>query len=85
MATTKYNTEFPIFEKCDVNGPNAHEVYKYLRRNSNLYDSQKEISGEIPWNFAKFLINSKGEVHGYYSSRTEPNAILPDIKQLLLS
>lgn len=30
----KYNVEFPMFSKIDVNGPNTHEVFKYIKSNS---------------------------------------------------
>jgi glutathione peroxidase len=49
-----------MFDKIDVNGANTHEVYKYLRANSELYDKCKKDVKEIPWNFAKFLVNDKG-------------------------
>ena len=37
-ARDTYGVEFPMFEKCEVNGEGAHEVYRFLRRNSSLYD-----------------------------------------------
>ena len=55
--------------KIDVNGANAHEVYRYLRSNSELYDSASETAKPIPWNFAKFLLNPDGEVAGYFSPK----------------
>ena len=47
-----------MFEKTEVNGKNAHEVFKFLRANSELYDKKEKTAKEIPWNFAKFLLNS---------------------------
>ncbi len=38
LVVNKYKVTFPIFDKISVNGPNCHEVYKYLRNNSSLYD-----------------------------------------------
>ena len=58
----KYGAEFQIFEKIDVNGENAHPVYKYLRSNSSLFDAEKNVVGEIQWNFAKFLVDGNGHV-----------------------
>ena len=72
-----------MMAKTDVNGENAHEVFKYLRRNSELYDKDKNTTGEIGWNFGKFLVNSSGHVVKYYGPREEPNSIIPDIKKLL--
>ena len=46
-----------MFSKIEVNGPNAHPVYQFLRKNSELYNEQEKVAGEIPWNFTKFLVN----------------------------
>ena len=69
FAVGKYGVEFPMFSKIDVNGADAHEVYRYLRSNSELYDSASETAKPIPWNFAKFLLNPDGEVAGYFSPK----------------
>ena len=68
----KIGAEFPIFEKVDVNGRNPHELYRYLRCNSVLYDPKKKRAKEIPWNFAKFMVNSEGKVLRYYNPRVNP-------------
>lgn len=64
-----YGGEWPLFEKTEVNGPNSHEVFKYCRINSELLDSKKMEVKEIPWNFAKFLLNAEGKVVSYYNPR----------------
>ena len=46
-----------MFEKINVNGPESHDLYKYLRTTSELYDAKKSEVKEIPWNFAKFLLD----------------------------
>ena len=51
--------EFPIMEKAEINGPNTHEVYKFLRLNSELYDPSQKRAREIPWNFAKFIVDAR--------------------------
>ena len=66
FARELYGAEFPIFAKTEVNGANTCEVYKFLRLNSSLYDPKKGEAKEIPWNFAKFLVNSRGEVVSYH-------------------
>ena len=43
-----------MFSKIEVNGEKSHPVYQFLRNNSALK------GGDIPWNFAKFLVNSEG-------------------------
>ncbi|CDW89686.1 glutathione peroxidase family protein [Stylonychia lemnae] len=78
-----YGGEWPIFEKSDVNGENSNEVFKYLRYNSELNDKEKKEVKEIPWNFAKFLVNEDGEVVAYFGPRVEPITMVKDIEALL--
>lgn len=52
----KYDVEFPVFEKIDVNGTNTHPVYKNLRQNSKLNKGENKC-GQITWNFGKFLVD----------------------------
>ncbi len=66
FARELYGAEFPLFAKTDVNGENTCEIYKYLRNNSELYDPAKLQAKEIPWNFAKFFVNSQGKVVAYF-------------------
>ena len=45
-------------EKSDINGPNTCEVYKFLRHTTEaLQDVESGEVGEVPWNFAKFLVD----------------------------
>ena len=57
---------------CDVTGYKCHDIYKYLRLNSKLYDKAAGIVGEISGNFDKFLLNGKGEVLHYYTNMADP-------------
>jgi glutathione peroxidase-family protein len=41
-----------------VNGPNADEVYKFLRYSSELFLPEEGILGHIHWNFGKFLVDA---------------------------
>ena len=66
-----------------MNGLGACDVYKYLRCNSELYDKKKKEVREIPWNFAKFLVDGNGIVKSYHNPRVEPLALVPDIEQML--
>ena len=72
-----YGVEFQLFDKVEVNGPNACELFKFLRANSRLKGSK------IGWNFGKFLISREGNVHNYYGPRTNPAELIPDIERLL--
>jgi glutathione peroxidase len=66
-----------------VNGPNTCDVYKFLRVNSELNDKKKKEVREIPWNFAKFLVDMDGNVVSYHNPRVEPLALIADIENML--
>ncbi|GAA0086253.1 glutathione peroxidase [Clostridium sp. CTA-7] len=73
-----YGVTFNMFEKIDVNGNNAHPIFKYLK------SKEKGIlTSEIKWNFTKFLIDKEGNVVKRYSPTTSPSKIRADIKKLL--
>ena len=73
-----YGVSFTMFEKIEVNGENAHPIYKFLK------DNTKGILGsEIKWNFTKFLIDSKGNVVDRFAPTTKPSKIEKDIEKLL--
>ena len=72
-----------MFSKIEVNGPNAHPVYQYLRMNSELYDPEKKHASEIPWNFAKFLVNPEGKVVHYHGPRANPLSFQEEIEKML--
>ena len=75
----RYGVTFPLFAKIDVNGPNAHPLYRYLK------SAKKGILGReaIAWNFTKFLVGKNGEVLKRYGSRHKPEAIEKDIARLV--
>ena len=53
-----YDISFPLFQKTDVNGPNEHKIYNYLKtKNSMCLDDTT-----IKWNFTKFIVDRNGEV-----------------------
>ncbi|RII14272.1 Hydroperoxy fatty acid reductase gpx2 [Streptomyces sp. YIM 130001] len=68
FCSTTYGTTFPLLEKTEVNGPGRHPLYTELTRTQ---DAEGE-SGDIQWNFEKFLANDRGEVVGRFRPRTEP-------------
>jgi glutathione peroxidase len=74
-----YGVNFPMFEKIDVNGENAHPLYKFLKSEG------KGILGTeaIKWNFTKFLVKKDGSVYKRYASTTAPKELMPDIEKLL--
>ena len=51
--------------------------------NSQLYDPSKKQAKEIPWNFAKFLVNAEGKVVSYHEPKTLPIDIENEIRSML--
>ncbi len=73
-----YGVTFTMFEKIDVNGENAHHLYKFLKNEEKAFLSKK-----IKWNFTKFLIDSEGNVIKRYAPTIKPLKIKDDIEKLL--
>lgn len=71
FAKSKYDANFPIFSKIDVNGSGACELYQMLK----TARADEEGNTDIPWNFAKFLVNGNGEVVGRFSPQTAPEEL----------
>jgi glutathione peroxidase len=74
-----YGVSFPMFARIDVNGADAHPLFKHLKREApGLLGTQA-----IKWNFTKFLVSRDGKVVKRYGPRTQPQAIAGDIAQRL--
>ena len=57
-------------DKCDVNGKDAHPVWKFIRKNVECFNNPKNNKiRSIPWNFCKFLVNRDGQFIGYLNPR----------------
>ena len=74
-----YDVTFPLFAKIDVNGPNAHPLYRHLKSEKKGFLGREVIA----WNFTKFLVNKDGEVLRRYGSRITPEAIEKDLDALV--
>jgi len=74
-----YGVSFPMFSKIEVNGKDAHPIYKYLK---------KELGGtfgsSIKWNFTKFLVDKNGVPAKRFSPTTKPEKLRKDIEKLLV-
>jgi len=79
FSCTSYEVTFPLFSKIEVNGPGAHPLYQYLKR------QQGGVLGTegIKWNFTKFLVDRQGKVFRRYGSMSKPESIATDIGALL--
>ncbi|WP_238881785.1 glutathione peroxidase [Clostridium sp. YIM B02551] len=78
VCSINFGVTFTMFEKIDVNGENAHPLYKFLKS-----EKKGVLSNEIKWNFTKFLIDSEGNVVKRYAPTIKPSKIEEDIKALL--
>ena len=74
FCSATYGVSFPMFEKIEVNGPGRHAIYESLTAEP---DAAGE-SGDIQWNFEKFLLAPDGRVVGRFRPRTEPDA--PEVR-----
>jgi len=73
-----YGVSFDLFSKIVVRGANIHPLYKYLTTETNF-------SGDIGWNFTKFLIDRNGNVVARYATKIKPDApeVISKIEELL--
>jgi glutathione peroxidase len=79
FCETRYGVSFPLSEKIDVNGGNAHPIYKFLTKTApGILGSEA-----IKWNFTKFLVDRQGNVVKRYAPSTTPEDIAKDIEALL--
>ncbi len=79
FCSLNYQVSFPLFDKIEVNGKEAHPLFKYLK---------KEAPGilgteAIKWNFTKFLVDKEGRVVKRFASATSPDSLEPEIRALL--
>ena len=74
-----YGVTFPLFEKIEVNGKDAHPIFKFLKskQTGGIFGSR------IKWNFTKFIINNKGVPVKRFSPTTKPEKMEKTIIKLL--
>ncbi|RXH95532.1 hypothetical protein DVH24_008032 [Malus domestica] len=78
FVCTRFKSEFPIFDKIEVNGDNAGPLYKFLKLGKWGF-----FGDDIQWNFTKFLVDKEGKVSDRYYPTTPPLSIERDLKKLL--
>jgi glutathione peroxidase len=67
-----------MFAKIDVNGPDAHPLYQFLK-----HEKKGLLGGRINWNFTKFLIDRAGRVVARYAPTKKPQGLEKPIAKLL--
>lgn len=79
FCTTQYGVTFPMHAKIEVNGPNAHPLYRWLKgEKPGLLGTEA-----IKWNFTKFLIGRDGQVIRRYAPTEKPATLSADIRTAL--
>ena len=73
-----YGVSFPMMAKVDVNGSDAHPIFKWLKEQKGGL-----LTNGIKWYFTKFLIGSDGQVLERYAPTTKPEALKADIEKAL--
>jgi glutathione peroxidase len=79
FCSMTYDVTFPMFDKIDVNGDNAHPLFVWLKSEAPGLLGTKDVK----WNFTKFLIDQDGNVRERFAPTTEPADIAADIEKLL--
>ena len=79
FCSLSYDVDFPLSSKVEVNGADAHPLWKWLK------DEKGGFLGidAIKWNFTKFLVGRDGEVIKRYAPTEEPQALRADIEAAL--
>ncbi len=78
FAETRYGVTYPMFSKIEVNGPNTHPLYRYIKEFGS-----GEFHKDIRWNFTKFLLDRNGHVISKYDGEVKPAEIEADITRYL--
>jgi glutathione peroxidase len=73
-----YGVSFPMFDKIEVNGDDAHPLFQWLRQ-----EKGGVLGSKIKWNFTKFLVGRDGRVIERYAPTTAPDALEGDIEKAL--
>ncbi|MCW2741444.1 MAG: btuE [Blastococcus sp.] len=79
FCSATYGVTFPMTEKLEVNGPDAHPLYQRLTAVPDLDGA----AGDVAWNFEKFVLSGDGEVVARFRPKTLPDA--PEVRAAIES
>lgn len=81
FCSATYGITFPMMEKVEVNGPNRHPIYADLTETADA----EGVSGDIRWNFEKFLISPDGRIVARFSPMIAPDdpSLVASIEKIL--
>ena len=79
FCARNYRITFPMFEKIEVNGPDAHPLFAWLKsEKSGILGTES-----IKWNFTKFLVDRDGKVVSRHAPGAKPEDLAEPIRKLL--
>jgi glutathione peroxidase len=78
FCSSNYHVSFPMFDKIDVNGGDAHPLYRYLK-----VEKSGLLGSSIKWNFTKFLVDRAGKVASRHAPTARPEGLRKEIEALL--
>ena len=78
FCSLNYGVTFNMFQKIEVNGENAHPLYKFLKN-----EKKGLLSKEIKWNFTKFLIDRNGNVVERFEPTADMDVVEEKIREIL--
>ena len=79
FCARNYRITFPMFEKIEVNGPDAHPLFAWLKsEKSGILGTES-----IKWNFTKFLVDRDGTVVARFAPNAKPEDLAEPIRKLL--
>ncbi|MCU0645539.1 MAG: glutathione peroxidase [bacterium] len=83
FCSLNYNVTFPMFSKISVKGKDIDPLYKFLTEK----ETNPEFSGDISWNFNKFLVDPEGKIVARFGSRAKPESeeVIQAIEKVLTS
>jgi glutathione peroxidase len=78
FCSTKFHTTFDLFEKISVKGKDQHPLYKYITNDS-------PFTGDVKWNFQKYLVDKEGKIVARYLSAVDPMSkeVREEVEKLL--
>jgi len=79
FARSRYDVNFPMFEKVEVNGAGACELYRLLK----AARADEQGKQDIAWNFTKFLVDGDGQVVARFAPTVTPEDIGTTLAALL--
>ena len=79
FCSLTYGVSFPMYAKVDVNGANAHPLYRWLKQEKSGFLG----TDGIKWNFTKFLVDKNGKVVKRYAPTDTPEKIEKDLDAVL--